>query len=357
MSEQNKDNKDQEKTEPPPINTKKWLYSFSIPKTFEKKVEETREENGEQVKVTKNKVVTEDIEVFLKRPTRKMYDECNLFYSVQISEGVKAGLLTRAMIAKRYKNDGGGLSEDEQKDFAEKYNQLLLKEKEFQVVQLNLQDEKDLTLLDRQKRLADIVTESEALKADLEKYEVAAESLYEHTAEARAARMTNMWWLFHLTFTKFINNERGGIEDFLPVFHGKNFDQKTQAYEEMELVIQEADDRFTNFEATLIEKASYLLAAWNGGNAKVYEDFKRVDESLEFIKEEVRKDESLQEVYEDKIKDLAGLEMEIPTPTDTPEKKEKTPKKEAAKKKVNVEKSKEEEKPKEEKKPEVTEGA
>ena len=55
--------------------------------------------------------------------------------------------------------------------------------------------------------------------------------MYEPTAEARGARMTNMWWLFFLTYTKFINNERGGIEDYQPVFHGKNFDQKSQAYE------------------------------------------------------------------------------------------------------------------------------
>jgi hypothetical protein len=360
MSKQDKNKKSQEedKPEPPPINTKKWLYAFSLPKTFEKKVEETRKEDGEEVKVTKNKVITEDIEIFLKRPTRKLYDECNLFYSVEISRGVKAGLLTRAMIAKRYKNDGGGLSREEQEDFAEKYNQLLLKEKEFQVVQMNLQEEKDLTLLERQKMLADIVTESEELKVDLEKYEVAAESLYEHTAEARAARMTNMWWLFHLTYIKFINDDRGGIEDYSPVFHGKDFDKKAESYEEIELGIQESEDRFKNFEASLVEKASYLLAAWNGGNAKVYEDFKRVDESLEFIKDEVRKDEALQEIYEDKIKHLAGLEMEMPVPTHDPKKEEDSPEEKTPEEKIPEEKAPEEktnvEKPKEEQKPEVT---
>jgi len=305
-----KQNKIEEKVEVPPINTKKWLYAFSVTKTHEKPVEEMREEDGQKVKVTKNKVVEEEVEVYLKRPTRKMYDECNLFYSVQISKGVKAGLLTRAMIAKRYKNDGGGLSEDEQKEFAEGYNKLLLKEKEFQVVQLNLQEDETLTLLERQEMLAKIVEEIEAIKGELEQYEVAAESLYEHTAESRAARMTNMWWLFFLTYIKFKNEDRGGIEDYEPFFEGKNFDKRSESYEQVEQAIQESEeDRFVNFEATLIEKSSYLLAAWNGGNAKTYEDFKRVDSSLEYIKEEVRKDEVLQEVYEDKIKQLAGLEL------------------------------------------------
>jgi len=323
MSDQNKK---EEKAEPPPINTKKWLFAFPVTRAYEKQVEETRKEDGEEVKVTKTKLVEEEVEVYLKRPTRRMYDECNLFYSVEISKGVKAGLLTRAMVAKRYKNDGGGLSEDEQKEFAEGYNKLLLKEKEFQVVQLNLQDDEDLTLLERQEMLAKIVEETEAIKGDLEQYEVAAESLYEHTAESRAARLTNMWWLFFLTYVKFKNEDRGGIDDYAPFFEGKDFNRKSDYYEKIELGIQESDDdRFNNFEATLIEKASYLLAAWNGGNAKTYEDFKRVDSSLEYIKDEVRKDEVLQEVYEDKIKQLAGLEIEmppLPTGEETPKPKE-----------------------------------
>ena len=80
-------------------------------------------------------------------------------------------------------------------------------------------------------------------------------------------------------------------------------------------MIAETDNEFG---ANLIERASYILAAWNGGNAKTYEDFKRVDESLDFIKEEVRKDESLQEVYDEKIKELAGLDIEIPESKEEP---------------------------------------
>ena len=80
-----------------------------------------------------------------------------------------------------------------------------------------------------------------------------------------------------------------------------------------------------------------MLAAWNGGNAKTYEDFVRVDSSLEYIKDEVRKDEVLQEVYEDKIKMLAGLEIEMPplpkqkSKEDVKEEPEKEPEKEPKK--------------------------
>jgi len=309
----------------PPINTKKWLYAFPLEKKTEIEVEEKRKEDGEEITVKKKKNIIEEVQVYLKRPTRKMYDECNLFYSVEISKGVKEGMLTRAMIAKRYKNDGGGLSKEEQEDFSKKYNELMIKEREFQVVQLNLQEDETMTLEERQDKLSEIVTEIEELKADLEKYEVVAESLYEHTAEARAARKTNMWWLFFLTYVSFKNEDRGGIDDFKPFFEGKTFDKKASYYEQLEEAIAETDNEFG---ANLIERSSYILAAWNGGNAKTYEDFQRVDESLEYIKDEVRKDESLQEVYDEKIKELAGLEIEMPAKKEPEEDPKEEPKEE-----------------------------
>jgi len=294
------------------LNTKKWLYSFKVPRKYIKTVkEESKDEEGNNITISKEQEVIEDVEIFLKRPTRKMFDECNLFYSVKVSEGVKNGLLTRSMINKRYQDDAGALSEEEKKHFNEKYGELLVKEKEFQVLQLNLQDDKEITDEQRQEKLADTVKEIEDLKGELERYQVKAEDLYEHTAEARAARQTNMWWLLFLTYIKFKNEERGGIDDYMPMFAGKKFEAKLDAYELVEERIAEEEDKFINFEAEVIERSSYLLAAWNGGNCKTQEDFERVAKSLEYIKEEVRKDESLQEVYDEKIKMLAGLEIPI----------------------------------------------
>ena len=301
------------------LNTKKWLYSFTVPRKYTEEVEEEgKDDKGEAITIKRKIDRTEDVEVRLRRPTRKMFDECNLFYSVKVSEGVKAGLLTRAMISKRYKNDGGGLSKEEQVDFNKQYGELLIKEKEFQVVQLNLQKDKTMTDEERQSRLQKLVDEMEELKAGLQTYEVTAEALYEHTSEARAARMTNMWWLLFLTCIKFKNEAKGGIEDYMPLFSGKDFEEKSEGYELVEERIESTEDKYVHFEAELIERASYLLAAWNGGNCKTYEDFERVEKSLEFIKEEVRKDETLQEVYEDKIKTLAGLDMPIEPPKEEP---------------------------------------
>ena len=302
------------------LNTKKWLYSFKVPRTYTKTIkEESTDEEGKKMTVTKEQEVTEDVDILLKRPSRKLFDECNLFYSVKVSEGVKAGLLTRAMINKRYRNDGGGLSAEEQSEFNTLYGELIIKEKEFQVVQLNLQEDETFTDEDRQKKLAEIVEEIESLKTKLEMYSVKAEDLYEHTAESRAARLTNMWWLLHLSYIKFKNDEKGGIDDYMPVFAGKNFEKKVEAYELVEEKIEESEDRYAHFEAEVIERGGYLLAAWNGGNCKTYEDFQKVEKSLDFIREEIKKDESLQEVYQSKIKSLAGAEISITPPEEETE--------------------------------------
>lgn len=302
------------------LNTKKWLYSFKVPRTYTKTIkEESTDEEGKKMTITKEQEVTEDVDILLKRPSRKLFDECNLFYSVKVSEGVKAGLLTRAMINKRYRNDGGGLSAEEQSEFNTLYGELIIKEKEFQVVQLNLQEDETFTDEDRQKKLAEIVEEIESLKTKLEMYSVKAEDLYEHTAESRAARLTNMWWLLHLSYIKFKNDEKGGIDDYMPVFAGKNFEKKVEAYELVEEKIEESEDRYAHFEAEVIERGGYLLAAWNGGNCKTYEDFQKVEKSLDFIREEIKKDESLQEVYQSKIKSLAGAEISITPPEEETE--------------------------------------
>ena len=40
---------------------------------------------------------------FVRRPNRKLYDDAELYYAVKLSEGIKAGLLTKALLEKRWK--------------------------------------------------------------------------------------------------------------------------------------------------------------------------------------------------------------------------------------------------------------
>ena len=58
------------------LNTKKWLYSFKVPRKYIKTVkEESKDEEGNNITISKEQEVIEDVEIFLKRPTRKMFDD------------------------------------------------------------------------------------------------------------------------------------------------------------------------------------------------------------------------------------------------------------------------------------------
>jgi hypothetical protein len=100
----------------------KKLYEFKLAKRETVTEKETKtNENGEKVTIEKEVEKPVDHHFFIKKPTRSLYDEAELFYGVELSRGIKAGLLTKALLAKRYENDGGSLSDGEIERFGNLY--------------------------------------------------------------------------------------------------------------------------------------------------------------------------------------------------------------------------------------------
>ena len=96
----------------------KKLYEFSLYKTDTvKEKSESTNDKGEKVITEKDVEKKVEHKFFLRKPTRSMYDDAELFYGVKLAEGVKAGLLNHALLAKRYNNDGGIFTDDQQEDF------------------------------------------------------------------------------------------------------------------------------------------------------------------------------------------------------------------------------------------------
>ena len=82
----------------------KTMFEFDIYHEKEiEKVDVSTNEKGEEVKVTSKVKTTVPVKLGIKKPTRRLFDEAELFYGVRLSEGIKAGLLTRALLAKRFK--------------------------------------------------------------------------------------------------------------------------------------------------------------------------------------------------------------------------------------------------------------
>ena len=101
----------------------KELYSFTIDQ--EKEVEKTHtrknKKTGEETTVTKKVTEKVPVQVKIKRPSRRELEDAELEYSVEMSRCVKRGILTKAMLYKKYSDTGGVWTEDEAKDYGRLY--------------------------------------------------------------------------------------------------------------------------------------------------------------------------------------------------------------------------------------------
>ena len=118
----------------------KWLHEFEVNKTVKKEVsEDGKDESGEPIKITKQIEEKVPVKFCLKRPNRRLYEDADLFYGVRLSEGIKEGLLTKTLLAKRFSNDGGTMSESEKDDYSVAYEKLTTIENKIQRTQINLE--------------------------------------------------------------------------------------------------------------------------------------------------------------------------------------------------------------------------
>lgn len=102
------------------------LYSFTLFSEKENTVEEKRvdEQTKEEMIVMKKVVEKVPFEVSLRKPTRRQIEEADLEYSVEMSKCIKKGILTKAMLAKKYSDTGGMLSENESKKLVDLYKKI-----------------------------------------------------------------------------------------------------------------------------------------------------------------------------------------------------------------------------------------
>ena len=239
----------------------KKLFEFTVPKEVE--VEETdisKNEKGEEIKTTKKVKTKEQAKFFLRKPTRALFDEAELFYGVRLSEGIKAGLLTRALLSKRFTNDGGVLSEEEKNVYATLYVALFERQNEFQ--KLSIKDESERT--DEEKaRYKEVVGELTELRTQIQDFETAQASLFDQTAENRARNKTILWWVLQLAYAV---DEKG--QEY-PFFGQGNYESKISIYDNME-------ENGSEFESLVCRKLAYFVSFWYVGRASSQEEFEKL---------------------------------------------------------------------------------
>ena len=108
----------------------KEIYSFSIDletittQEVEKVITDKETGKKEKVKVEEEITSTEPVRVILKEPNRRQVEEADMEYSIEMSQCVKRGILTKAMLANKYTDTGGLIAQEDAKNIGKMYGQL-----------------------------------------------------------------------------------------------------------------------------------------------------------------------------------------------------------------------------------------
>jgi len=235
----------------------KWLHTFTVNKTEEVQTEEkSKNDKGEEITTVKKETKENPITLKIKKPNRRLYDDADLFYGVKLSEGIKAGLLTKTLLAKRYENDGGPMSNPEKEKYAKLYIDLYEKENEIQKVQLNLDK---LGEKEKKEKLTEAIIDMSTIKQELHQFELSQQSLFDQTAEVRARNQTIMWWVLNLSYL--VENEKEEV-----FFAGDTFDEKLNTYDEIE-------ENENPFWGEAIRKFIYFVSFWESGQISTEKEF------------------------------------------------------------------------------------
>ena len=244
----------------------KELYTFTIFEDREIIVEETTkdEATSEETTIKKKTIEKSPVEVFLKRPTRRQIEEADLEYIVEMSRCIKKGILTKAMLAKKYSDTGGLMSETESTRLVELYKEI------YDIQSENIKLEAITNKTDEIKeRLSDVVIKSTQIRKEIVDIESSYRALFDHTADSKAQNRIILWYIINLTFIKKADDDVAK-----PYFKGKDFEAKLESFYEKE---EESSEQYLQ----LSKKLSTLVAFWFFNQASSKEEFEELDRKIE----------------------------------------------------------------------------
>ena len=244
----------------------KELYSFDLDE--EKEVEKTHtrknKKTGEETTVTKKVTEKVPIKIKLKRPSRRELEDAELEYSVEMSRCVKRGILTKAMLYKKYSDTGGVWSEDDAKDYGKLYKEIF----DIQNDYARLETVEKKTVKQKEK-LEKIKTQLAETRRKIVDAESAMHSLFDHTADIKAQNRLLLWYTLMLTHI-----QRENDEEPVAYFNGEDFDQKLEDYYLKE------DEPSDLYEA-VVKKVTTILAFWFFNQASSPDEFNKLIEDME----------------------------------------------------------------------------
>lgn len=225
----------------------KELYSFSVDKEVEKEVSSTKKDKktGDEIKVTKKVKEMEPLAIKLKKPSRRELEDAELEFSVEMSKCIKKGILTKAMLAKKYSDTGGLMSEDDAQELVDNYKKIFELQSEYSRLEIvQNKTEKQTT------RVSEIAAELQVVRRKIVETESNYQSLFDHTADVKAQNRLILWYVIMLTYVQGADDEHPK-----PYFGIGDFDDKLEEYYKKE----ETDD---SLYFLITKKAATIFAFW-----------------------------------------------------------------------------------------------
>ena len=193
-----------------------------------------------------------------------MMDEGGLYYGVQLAKSVKAGMLTESMLRKRFEEDGGILTPDEEKAYAKLFEDLkdvLADEVTLDEKEKSSKTTKKETSAQKKKR-TEITNKKESVITEIQRFEMAKSSLFSQTAENRARTKTVLWWMVKISYK----------EDGEPslMWSGDTVEDQVENYAD------DTEENIDPFNELLRKKFMYYVSFWFGSRVSNEKEFEKL---------------------------------------------------------------------------------
>lgn len=239
----------------------KELFSYTIKINKEVEKTETKEENGQKITVTQKVTEEVPVKIIIKQPSRRNLEDAELQFSVEMSNCIKKGILTKGMLAKKYSDTGGFFSESDGKELVSMYSKLVDLEQELLRISSKSEPDKEAQ--------AAIVEKMTTTRMRMVELESSYRTLFDNTADNIAQNNVIRWFCLHMAHTQQLPD--GNIE---PFFKGSTTEEKLNSMHEM-------DENEDPIYSKAYRKLATFVSFWYFSKNAKREDFEKLDNDIE----------------------------------------------------------------------------
>lgn len=243
------------------MKNKKEIYSFDV------QVDEGKEAPSDDSK--KTEVEKTCYRIFICKPSRRQVEDAEIEYSIEISSCLRQGILTKAMVLKKYDeltgSDQHRLKRDLQylSEISTNYSMKFQKLQEMKIG-------KKIEHLDKNKAYRELSSELVDLRKEIVRVETEYSSLFDFTADNKAANRQILWYLSNLTYYC-----KDGEEEWHQLIPGETWEKKRDYLYDQE---ENPDNKL--FHASF-EKALTFVSLWFHSISPTTEDFDELNKEFE----------------------------------------------------------------------------